>query len=156
MLGVTLARTRHRFSMDARHRHSRRLWRSITHGGEVAVLHAGAAAALAAAALVVGCTVYQTAPRVYSSAPPPAQPGAFDRSWTAALGAMEDQGVAISSADRSTGIIKGRRGGIEMTANVRPQPDGTVQVKFNTSGNTAQDPQLISRVSRSFDARMGY
>jgi hypothetical protein len=131
------------------------LVRSAAPAGAVTIFTAGAVALLAVAPLV-GCTVYQTSPGVYSSTPPPAQPSAFDRSWNAALSAMEEQGVTISSADRPTGIIKGHRGGIDMTANVRPQPDGTVQVKFNTGGNTAQDPQLISRVSRAFDARMGY
>lgn len=110
-----------------------------------------AAAALAGSALLGGCTVYQTAPGVYAPAPP----SAFDRSWNAALGAFQDQGLAISSADRSTGMIRGHRGGTELAANLRTQADGSVRVQFNTIGGSAQDPQLIDRVSRSFDVRMG-
>ena len=49
----------------------------------------------------------------------------------------------------------GRRGGIDLTATVRTQADGSVRVEFATSGATEQDPQLIERVSRSYDARMG-
>jgi hypothetical protein len=38
---------------------------------------------------------------------------------------------------------------------VRPQPDGTVRVEFNTSGATARDPNLINRISGAYDRRMG-
>ena len=79
----------------------------------------------------------------------------FDRSWNAALASFEDQGVAVSSADRSTGMIRGRRGDIELTANLRTQADGSVRVQFNRVDATTQDPQLMKRVSRSFYARMG-
>ncbi len=110
-----------------------------------------AALALVASAMLGSCTVYQTAPGVYAHAPP----SAFERSWNAALGAFQDQGLAISSADRPTGMIRGHRGGTELTANLRTQADGSVRVQFNTVGGSAQDPQLIDRVSRSFDVRMG-
>ena len=42
-----------------------------------------------------------------------------------------------------------------MTAGVRTQADGSVRVEFNTAGATGQDPQLIERISRSYDRRMG-
>jgi hypothetical protein len=104
-----------------------------------------------AAALLAGCTVYQVGPGVYSPAPP----ATFDRSWYAAAGAFEDQGVQITNEDRSTGTLRGRRGGIDVTAVLRAQADGSVRVEFNTSGATAQDPTLIDRISRSYDRRMG-
>ena len=107
--------------------------------------------ALAGTAMLGSCAVYQTAPGVYA----PARPSAFERSWNAALGAFQDQGLTISSADRSTSTIRGHRGGTELTANLRTQADGSVRVQFNTVGGSAQDPQLIDRVSRSFDVRMG-
>ena len=110
-----------------------------------------AAATLAAAAMLGSCAVYQTAPGVYAPVPP----SAFERSWNAALGAFQDQGLTISSADRSSGMIRGHRGSTELTANLRTQADGSVRVQFNTVGGSAQDPQLIDRVSRSFDVRMG-
>jgi hypothetical protein len=103
------------------------------------------------AAGVAGCTVYQVAPGVYSPTPP----GAFDRSWEAARLALLDQGVQVSLEDRAAGLIVGRRGGIDLTASVRTQADGSVRVQFDTKGATAQDPGLIDRVSRSYDARMG-
>jgi hypothetical protein len=102
-------------------------------------------------AAVGGCVVYETAPGVYV----PATPASFDRSWSAALGAFDDQGVRITSQDRSTGQIRGTRDGIDVVANVRPQPDGTVRVEFNTSGATARDPNLINRISSAYDRRMG-
>jgi len=102
-------------------------------------------------ALMAGCTVYQVGPATYAPAPPTT----FDRSWSAAAGALEDQGVQITTEDRANGVIRGRRGGIDVTANVRTQADGSVRVQFDTAGATAQDPDLINRVSSAYERRMG-
>lgn len=96
---------------------------------------------------IAGCTTYQPVP----SAPVVT----FDRSWNAALDAMREQGVAIASEDRGAGVARGQRGGIQVTAQVRTQADGSVQAEFNTTGETSQDPQLIERISRSYRARIG-
>ena len=63
-------------------------------------------------------------------------PSTFDRSWSAVVGAMEDQGLQIASADRGTGVVRGRRGGIDLISSVRTQADGTVRVEFTTAGAT--------------------
>jgi hypothetical protein len=106
---------------------------------------------LLAAALVAGCTYYEVAPGVYATS----APTSFDRSWSAAVGAFEDQGVRITSQDRSAGQVRGTRDGIDVVGNVRTQADGSVRVEFNTSGNTARDPGLIDRISRAYDRLMG-
>ena len=106
---------------------------------------------LLAAALVSGCAYYEVAPGVYAAS----APASFDRSWSAAVGAFEDQGVRITSQDRSTGQVRGTREGIDVLANVRTQADGSVRVEFNTSGATARDPGLIDRISRAYDRLMG-
>ena len=108
-------------------------------------------ALVGAIALVAGCTVYQVGPATYASAPATS----FDRSWSAAAGALADQGVQITVEDRASGVIRGRRGGIDVTANVRTQADGSVRVQFDTAGATAQDPDLINRVSSAYERRMG-
>jgi hypothetical protein len=102
-------------------------------------------------ALIAGCTYYQTAPGTYATTPGTS----FDRSWAAAIGAFKDQGVRITSEDRNAGIVRGTRSGINLTASVRTQADGSVRVEFNTSGATERDPALIDRISRSYDRRMG-
>jgi hypothetical protein len=109
--------------------------------------------ALLVSALLTGCTYYQTAPGYYGTAPAPVN--TFDSSWSAAVGAFEDQGVRVTNEDRAAGIVRGTRDGIDVTANVRTQADGSVRVEFNTAGATARDPDLINRVSRSYDRRMG-
>jgi hypothetical protein len=109
------------------------------------------AALVAMVCLAGGCVVYETAPGVYVTAPP----STFDRSWSAAVGAFEDQGVRITSQDRAAGQVRGTRDGIDLVANVRTQADGSVRVEFNTSGATARDPGLIDRVSRAYDRLMG-
>jgi hypothetical protein len=109
-------------------------------------------ASLLATAALAGCYTYAPAPAaVYV----PAGPSTFDRSWNAALGAMADQGVQIFQQDRASGTIRGRYGGIDVTASVLTQADGSVRVAFDTSGATSQDPQLIERITRSYNARMG-
>jgi hypothetical protein len=101
--------------------------------------------------LFSGCAYYQPAPAVYVTKPA----NSFDRSWNAAVGALQDQGVRIATQDRSSGIVRGSRNGIDATANVRTQADSSVRVEFNTSGATANDPELINRITQSYNRRMG-
>ena len=82
-------------------------------------------------------------------------PASFDRSYNAVIGAMGDNGLSILMEDRPAGRVIGRRGGIDLTGSVMPQSDGSVRVEFTTSGATAQDPSLIERVTRAYNARMG-
>lgn len=105
-----------------------------------------------AAAIVLalsGCTYYVPAPGTVV----PGAPASFDRSFSAAAGAMRDQGLSISVEDRSSGTIVGKVESGTVTANVRQQADGSVRVQFDASG--VRDPALIDRISRSYDARMG-
>jgi hypothetical protein len=99
---------------------------------------------LAVALTVAGCTYYV--------APGPAS---FDRSWDAAVGALRDQGLEVIAADRQSGVATGRRGQVDVTARVRSQADGSVRVEFNTPGSSVPDRDLMERVSRSYDQRMG-
>ena len=116
-------------------------------------MKAGTITVFLVAVLLAGCAYYQTAPGYYGTTPAPVN--TFDSSWSAAAGAFEDQGVRIATEDRSAGFLRGTRDGIDVTANVRTQADGSVRVEFNTAGATARDPDLINRVSRSYDRRMG-
>jgi hypothetical protein len=101
--------------------------------------------------LIGGCTYYETAPGVYSTTPP----SKFDRSFSAVVGAFQDQGVSITSQDRSSGVVRGSSGGIDVSAMVQTQADGSVRVDFNTSGTTNKDPDLINRITQSYHRRMG-
>jgi hypothetical protein len=107
-----------------------------------------------AASLLAGCTYYVAQPGAYVSAPP-APMASFDRSWSAVVGALGDQGVRITSEDRDAGLVQGTRDGIGVVARVRTLADGSVRVEFNTSGATKRDPGLIDRISRAYDVRMG-
>jgi hypothetical protein len=100
-------------------------------------------------ATVSGCTVYEPVP---VSAP---APGAFDRSWSAAIAAAQDEGVRITSEDRVNGIIAGSRGDQNVTINVRTQADGRVRVEFNARGPKGSEPGLATRISQAYDRRMG-
>lgn len=104
-----------------------------------------------------GCYVYPPAP-MYAPAPMYPQPTTqqrFDRSWSAAAGALSDQGLTIASQDRGTGVIRGEQGGVTVTATVETLADGRIQVKFTSRGVASADPALMQRVSDSYDRRMG-
>ena len=104
-----------------------------------------------AVAFTTGCTYYQTAPGVYSTTPV----SKFDRPWSAAIGALADQRVKITAENRAAGVAQGTRNGIDGTANIKTQADGGVRVQFDTSGATTRDPDLINRITASYNSRMG-
>jgi hypothetical protein len=102
-----------------------------------------------AAAAVAGCTYYQVAPVA------PSGPSTFDRAWSAALGAADDVGVSVSSADRTSGIIRGTTAADDVTIRVFTQADGSVRVEFNVKGASGSDAVLADRLSSAYDRRMG-
>ena len=118
------------------------------HGAAVVRSRLASLAAVIVLALS-GCTYYVPAPGTVV----PGAPASFDRSFSAAAGAMRDQGLAISVEDRSSGTIIGKVGDGTVTASVRQQADGSVRVQFDASG--VRDPGLMDRISRGYDQRMG-
>ena len=96
-----------------------------------------------------GCTVYQPVPTYVPS------PSTFDRAWSAAVGAAQDEGVRITSEDRVRGVISGSRGEQDVTITVQTQADGNVRVEFTARGPKGSDPGLAGRISRAYDRRMG-
>jgi hypothetical protein len=106
-----------------------------------------AAIVVSSFAALAGCVVYEPVP-----APPPST---FDRSWSAALGAAQDEGVRITSEDRVSGVIRGFRDEQEVTINIRTQADGSVRVEMSARGAKGSDPALAGRISRAYDRRMG-
>jgi hypothetical protein len=102
---------------------------------------------LAASAALAGCAADEPVPV-------PA-PTTFDRSWSAALAAAQDEGVRITSEDRASGVIRGYRGEQEVTINIGTQADGNVRVEMSARGPKGSDPGLAGRISRAYDRRMG-
>ncbi|WP_342773478.1 hypothetical protein [Paraburkholderia dinghuensis] len=66
---------------------------------------------------------------------------------------MSDEGLAISVQDPASGTVVGNLNGATVTATVRQQADGSVVVQFHSPN--AGDPTLLSRISQSYDRRMG-
>ncbi len=91
---------------------------------------------------------------VYESPPPP-PPSTFDRSWSAALSAAQDEGVRITSEDRGSGVIRGLSSEQEVTINLRTQADGSVRIEISSRGPKGSNPGLAGRISRAYDRRMG-
>jgi hypothetical protein len=115
----------------------RQLWRAVL---------SGAALALAA------CTYY-VMPDGTAVPAGSAPPSNFERTFTAAAAAMRDQGLAISVEDRARGTVVGTYDGGTVTANVRPQPDGSVRAQFDA--RNVRDAGLLERISSSYDRRLG-
>jgi hypothetical protein len=107
-------------------------------------------AVLASILALSACVVYEP---VYATGG--GTPATFERAWNAALGSYQDQGVAITAQDRTSGVIEGRKGGMTVKSRVFAQADGKVRVEMNTGGNLTEDPGLPDRMSRAYDARMG-
>jgi hypothetical protein len=101
---------------------------------------------IAGSLALAACVVYEPVPQQ--------APSTYDRAWAAAIGALQDQGVAINDQDRASGLLRGTRGATGVTAVVRTRPDGRVQVEFNTTG-TSSDPGLVERIGESYNRRMG-
>ena len=113
-------------------------------------------AALAATALLAGCVV---APYPYVAYPGTSTttvtPPSFDRSWDAAIGAANDVGVQITSADRANGRITGTRAGAAVTIDLRTQADNSLQVKFDSPDSKETNPTLGARWLAVYNQRMG-
>lgn len=101
-------------------------------------------------AVLQGCVVYDTPSGYYVNT----YPSTFDRAWDAALGALQDAGVQVTSADRASGIARGAAGAVDVTVTVLRQADGTTRVQFDARGSQ-NDPTLAQRFSSAYDRRMG-
>jgi hypothetical protein len=99
--------------------------------------------------LLSGCVVSEPVPVYVPS------PSTFDRAWSAAMGAAQDEGIRITSEDRVNGIISGSRGAQDVRIDVRTQADGNVRVEFSAKGPKGLDTGLAGRISRAYDRRMG-
>ena len=99
-------------------------------------------------AMLTSCVVYEPV----AVAP---SPSTFDRAYSAALGGLQDAGVQVTSADPTTGLIRGVRDGINASVAVTRQADGTVRVQLDTSGQTERDPDLHARFTQAYNRRMG-
>ena len=107
-------------------------------------------------AILAGCVVYGPVPPPSPPAPVYSYgPSTLERSWSAALDAMEDVGVRIVLADRDSGIIRGVRDSADATVTVRTQADGRVRVEFNARGPSGHDQGLADRIYQAYERRMG-
>ena len=101
-------------------------------------------------AAMPGCVVYETPSGYYVNT----YPATFDRAWDASLGALQDVGVQVLSADRASGVARGSKGPVDVTVSVLRQADGTTRVQFDAKGSQ-NDPGLAQRFSSAYDRRMG-
>ena len=108
---------------------------------------------VAAALAMSGC--YYPYPYSYTPVVTSTVPASFDASWQAARGAAYDQGVRVTSEDRSTGTIRGEKGQDRVLITVAQQANGTVRVEFSVAGPPSEGPGLPSGLTSSYIRRMG-
>jgi len=101
-----------------------------------------------AAALASGCVYY---PAPYYTV---TSPSTYDRAWSAAVGALQDAGVRVASADANAGVARGTRDGADVTLMVVRQSDGTTRVQLDAK-SSQNDPGLVQRFSEAYERRMG-
>lgn len=100
-----------------------------------------------------GCVVYEPVPSM--TPVQTTRPASFDRSWSAAQQAAQDVGIQITTADRNTGLILGRKNSAEVAINLMPQADGSIRIKFDVKNLSPQDQGLAERYSHAYERRMG-
>jgi hypothetical protein len=100
-------------------------------------------AAILLALGLAGCVYY----------PPPADP--LEVSFNAAMGALQDAGLAVVTADRATGTLRGTRGNVEGIIQVSLRSDGRVGVAINARDPARSDPGLVDRLTDAYNRRMG-
>ena len=105
--------------------------------------------ALATALPLAGCVVYEPMPVATT------RPASFDRSWNAALEAAQDAGISVTRADRSSGLITGRRHAADIFISVIPQADGSLRVVFDAKNLGPQDQGLNAAFTQAYNRRMG-
>ena len=109
---------------------------------------------MACLAPLAGCVVYDPyyAP-VAVPGPTPAQ--TYDRAWNAALDALKDSGVRVTSANPNTGVIRGASNQSDVDVTVLRQADGTIKVEIEATSTQGRDTGLASRISEAYKRRMG-
>lgn len=110
--------------------------------------------AMALAATVVLCACATTPPpEKAAEAPAPAPVTSYERSWQAARAAAYDEGVRITSEDRSSGTLLGDKGPDNVRITVAPLANGAVRVEFSVTGPEGSD--LHQRLTNAYNRRMG-
>jgi len=106
-------------------------------------------AGLLVALLVAGCVAYEPVPAVFVT------PQHYPEPWDAAVAAIKDAGVTVTSANVGSGLIQGNKDGIDVTVSVVRQADGRTRVQLDTQGATDRDPGLSQRFAKAYELRMG-
>jgi hypothetical protein len=93
---------------------------------------------------LAGCVYYEAVP-----VDPMQQP------WQSAIGAIQDAGLTLVTADQATGTLRGTRGSVEGIITVRMRNDGRVGVEISARDPGGQDPGLTQRLTEAYNRRMG-
>jgi hypothetical protein len=78
----------------------------------------------------------------------------YDRTFDTVVGAMADQKLVIGQQDRRRGTVVGTEAGVTVSAELLPQVDGLIQVRFEQTGPSASGPAVLKKVADSYEARM--
>lgn len=82
------------------------------------------------------------------------EPTTYDRAWNAAVGALDEVGVQVTTSDRPSGQIRGTHNGVPVAVSIVRLPDGRTRVQFEAKGAKARDPELPGRFLDAYERRM--
>jgi len=108
---------------------------------------------LLAAVGLQGCYFYVGPPAAVVGTAPTVS--SYDMAWDSALRAAGETGIEITSADRGSGTILGRREPIDVTITVLRQHDGKIRVEMDFRGNRSRTDRVADDFYRAYDRYMG-
>ena len=83
------------------------------------------------------------------------RPPDFERTWTAAIDAMGDTGIAVSQINHNQGRLQGVREGARIFVLVIRVPGGTARVEPDPRDYGQQNWALFDEFMRAFRRRIG-
>jgi hypothetical protein len=110
-------------------------------------------APIACALALSACVAYEPVVVVPAATARPAP--TFDNAWNAAIGAMQDAGVRVTSADAAAGVIRGTRDRTDVQVSVARQAGGAIRTEVTATSPQGRDTGLAARISEAYQRRMG-
>jgi len=101
-----------------------------------------------------GCYYYEPAPPPVVYPPEPSYPS-YDYTWDSAIRAAQDVGIEITSLNRNTGTIFGRRDRVDVTIQVTQQANGRTRVELTAQGSRESGADVADDFYWAYDHYMG-
>ena len=79
----------------------------------------------------------------------------YDRVWDSAMKAADEVGIAVSTADRGTGTILGRKEAADVAIAIQTLADGRIKLQLTVKGPEGAEPYLHDQFLQAYQRYMG-